>query len=186
MTAALRLAVWAMLMALAVAFILQRGGMRTDLTLFLPPAATPVQHLVLDQLREGPAARVILAAVDGGDADASARLTRALGRALRRDPAFQAVYTGEAGAATAGVAALDRHRYLLSARMDDAEAFDPARLREHFRAIHAQLTGAVPADPARLQRDPTGELRYLLGQIGPSGPGAGEGPWMTADGRGLL
>lgn len=182
----LRLTAWAALMAVAAAFIALRGDLRTDLTLFLPPAADPVQHLVLDQLRQGPAARVILAAVDGGDEAASARLNRDLGRALGDDSAFAAVYNGEAGAALTGADTLARYRYLLSPRMDQPSPLGEARLRQAFQAIHEQLTGVVPADLSRLQRDPTGELRHLLSRIGPAGPATRGGVWMTGDGRGLL
>src|SRR5258708_13668401 len=75
--------------------IVARARYITDLSAFLPASPTPTQQLLVDQLRDGPASRLILIAIEGGDADARARVSVAMAARLRRDRQFSSVDTGE-------------------------------------------------------------------------------------------
>ena len=83
----LPLAAW--LAALLLAAALAAGARYTaDLSAFLPRAPNPAQQLLVDQLREGAVARVMLIAIEGADAGKRAALSRALAARLRaRRPA---------------------------------------------------------------------------------------------------
>ena len=52
-------ALWLCCVALA-SFIVARARYITDLSAFLPAKPTPAQQLLVDQLRDGPASRLIL------------------------------------------------------------------------------------------------------------------------------
>lgn len=187
MTPRWRALLWAGALAAVLALIVLRGQVRTDLSLFLPDAAGPVQHLVVDQLRRGPAARVVLAAIGGAPAPALADLSRGLADALRGDPAFEGVYNGAGGAPLAGLDILRRHRYLLSPQMDQSDPLGVGPLRKAFQAIRERLTGAVPGmDVGQARADPTGAFSALLKHLRPGGPERRQGVWFTDDGRALL
>ena len=77
-------ALWILCLALA-SLVVARARYITDLSAFLPANPTPAQQLLVDQLRDGPASRLILIAVEHGDADARARASVALAARLRRE-----------------------------------------------------------------------------------------------------
>src|ERR1700722_15647713 len=88
------LVVWLGCVAIAV-IVVARAHYSTDLSTFLPAHPTPSQQLLVDQLRDGPASRLILIAIEGADADPRARLSRTLAATLRRYPRFAGVENGE-------------------------------------------------------------------------------------------
>src|SRR5258707_8994637 len=88
------LILWAGCIAFA-AFIVARAHYITDLSAFLPANPTPRQQLLVDQLRDGPASRLILIAIDGGEAGTRARVSVATASRLRRDLQFSSVENGE-------------------------------------------------------------------------------------------
>src|ERR1700736_4264681 len=85
---------WSCCLALA-AVIVARAHYITDLSAFLPASPTPTQQLLVDQLRDGPASRLILMAIEGGDSGARARVSAAMADRLRRDRQFSTVNNGE-------------------------------------------------------------------------------------------
>src|SRR5882757_7557973 len=112
------------------AFVLVASGIvalaryTTDLSAFLPRSPTATQRLLVDQLREGIASRLILIGIEGADSTERARISLGLGRRLRADPQFVAVNNGEPVGLDRDREMLFNHRYLLS------EAVNPA----HFTA----------------------------------------------------
>src|ERR1700693_6190934 len=85
-----------------------------DLSAFLPAKPTHLQKLMVDQLRDGPASRLLLIALEGGDAETRARVSLAMARRLRNDAAFSSVENGETLTASRDRDFLFTHRYLLS------------------------------------------------------------------------
>jgi predicted exporter len=107
-----RIALWMGAMVLA-AIIVARANYTADLSAFLPRAPSERQRLLVDQLRDGPASRLLLIAIEGGDAAARAQLSRAIARQLRGDAAFAAVDNGEPVNEERDREFLFAHRYLL-------------------------------------------------------------------------
>src|ERR1700731_4139755 len=110
-------ALWLCCLALAAALV-ARPRYITDLSAFLPAHPTPTQQLLVDQLRDGPASRLILIAIEQGDAASRARVSIGLTERLRKDPAFAGVNNGEAVAGQSDREFLFQHRYLLSEAVD--------------------------------------------------------------------
>ena len=172
---------------LACGIIISRSQFTTDLSAFLPRSPTPAQQLLLEQITDGLASRLILVGIEGADAPARARLSKQIAQRLRADPAFASVNNGEPVSAERDRAFLFDNRYLLS----------PAVTPERFSAdgLHAALSDSIDllASPAGLlvksllPRDPTGEMVQLLGQLNSgSRPQMVDGTWASRDGARAL
>lgn len=173
---------------LACGAIISRTTITTDLSAFLPRNPTAEQQLLMDQLRDGLASRLILVGIEGEDAPVRARLSKQTAQRLRTDPAFISVNNGEAVNTERDRAYLFNNRYLLS----------PAVTPDHFTVsgLKAALAESIDllASPAGLMvksllpNDPTGEMVQLLGELD-SGtqPPLVDGAWASRDGtRALL
>jgi len=180
------LIVWLGCVAFAVV-VVARAHYITDLSGFLPAHPTPTQQLLVDQLRDGPASRLILIAIEQGDAASRARLSTGLAERLRKDPAFASVNNGEAVAGQRDREFLFQHRYLLSEAVD-AQRFTAAGLSAAIRETIDNL--ASPAGllfKSLLPRDPTGELLNIIDQLARSPtPQSRDGVWISSDGNRAL
>ncbi len=195
--AALTLALWlgALLAGLAIAW---RAHYVADLSAFLPSAPTPEQAVLLDQLKNGATARLVLIAVEGApgnldanaDASAMARAdaSRRLRAALRASGLFASVENGERAAwADAGKFVFE-HRYLLSPAVDAAR-FSVAGLRAAIDDTVALLgTPAGSLLKPIVFRDPTGETVRIAEALTPArAPKSENGVWVArATPRALL
>jgi len=172
---------------LACGIIISRSQFTTDLSAFLPRSPTPAQQLLLEQIRDGLASRLILVGIEGADASTRARLSKQIAQRLRAEPAFVTVNNGEPVSAERDRAFLFDNRYLLS------PAVTPARFS--VDGLHAALSDSIDllASPAGLlvksllPRDPTGEIVQLLDQLN-SGtrPQMVDGAWASRDGARAL
>src|SRR5262252_3210050 len=108
--------VWALLVLIA-ATIVTRATYTADLSAFLPRRASATQRLLVEQLREGPAAHLIIAAIGGADATTRAAVSRQMTLRLRADPAFLAIDNGDVAQLERDREFLFEHRYLLSPRV---------------------------------------------------------------------
>jgi predicted exporter len=175
------LALWLCSAALAC-IIVARAHYITDLSAFLPAKPTPTQQLLVDQLRDGPASRLILIAIERGDAGARGQVSVAMASRLRRDPQFSSINNGQPVTAERDREFLFQHRYLLSDSVTAAR-FSPA-------GLHAAIEDTIDdlASPAGLMlksllpNDPTGEMLHIIEQLerAPS-PASREGVWVSAD-----
>jgi predicted exporter len=173
---------------LACGMIISRSQFTTDLSAFLPRSPTPAQQLLLEQIRDGLASRLILVGIEGADASTRARLSKQIAQRLRPDPAFVSVNNGEPVSAERDRAYLFNNRYLLS------PAVTPARFSAE--GLHTALSDSIEllASPAGLlvksllPRDPTGEMVQLLDQLDAGKrPTMVDGAWASRDGaRALL
>jgi predicted exporter len=181
------LAVWLGCIALA-AIVVARAHYITDMSAFLPARPTPAQRLLIDQLRDGPASRLIFIAIEQGNPAARAQISKAIAARLRRDAQFASVNNGEAASLERDREFLLEHRYLLSDRVTAA--------RFSAEGLHAAIEDSIDdlASPAGLllksllPRDPTGELPHILEQLSSaSQPRSSDGVWVSRDGaRALL
>ena len=141
--ALLLLAVWIAAIVAAAVFAQRHLAVSSDLRLFLPSAATPEQRLLLEGLGEGPAARILVVALEGATPEELADVSRALVEALRGDAAFLFVANGEVALDDFPDALLP-YRFLLSTTLD-SRRFDADFLTESLAARARDL-----ASPGRL------------------------------------
>jgi predicted exporter len=180
------IALWLAFLLACVA-IASRTHFTTDLSAFLPRAPTPEQKLLMDQLRDGLASRLILVGIEGADAPTRARLSKQTAQRLRADAAFVTVNNGEPVNTGRDRDFLFGNRFLLS------PAVTPARFS--VDGLHAALSDSIDllASPAGLlvksllPRDPTGEMVGLLDQFSrKSPPKLVDGAWASGDGSRAL
>ena len=180
------LAAWLAAVASA-ALIAAHARYITDLSAFLPVRPTPMQRLLVDQLRSGPASRLILIAIEHGGIETRAAISAAMAHRLRNDREFSSINDGEQLNADRDREFLFGHRYLLS------EAVTP----QHFSA--AGLKAAIEETIANLAspeglllkslvpRDPTGEMLQIIEQLSRTAvPRTRDGVWVSADGERTL
>ena len=172
---------------LACGIVISRSRFTTDLSAFLPRSPSPAQQVLLEQIRDGLASRLILVGIEGADASTRAGLSRQIATRLRADPAFVSVNNGEPVSAERDRAFLFNNRYLLS------PAVTPARFSAD--GLHAALSDSIDllASPAGLlvksllPRDPTGEMVQLLEQFNSGArPQMVDGTWASRDGARAL
>ena len=178
--------VWAVLVAVA-AIVVARARYTTDLSAFLPRSPTATQRLLVNQLRDGVASRLIIVAIEGSDSQTRARLSKAVAARLRPDPQFGSVSNGEVSGMDRDRAFLFEHRYVLS------EAVTPERFTVEGLREAIQDTIDLLASPAGLlvkelfPRDPTGEMVQIVGQLESGGPPrTADGVWTSPDGKRAL
>ena len=179
-------AIWLCCVILA-AVVVARAHYVTDLSAFLPAKPTPTQQLLVDQLRDGPASRLILVAIDQGSAQARAAASIATAGRLRRDPQFTSVNNGEPVNADRDRQFLFQHRYVLSDTINAAR-FSGEGLRAAIQDTLDDL--ASPAGlmlKSLLTNDPTGEMLHIVDQLErtPS-PATRDGVWISPDGTRAL
>ena len=177
---------WALLCALAASIAL-RTHYTTDLSAFLPRSPTSTQQLLVEQLREGPAARLIIAAIEGGDPAVRAQVSVKMSQALRRRSEFAVVNNGDAASLERDRRFLFGHRYVLSDAMT-AEHFSVAGLHAAIAAgVDALASPEGPLLKPLFPRDPTGELLNILDAAGSThAPHTEGGVWASADGARAL
>ncbi|KWE29821.1 hypothetical protein WL74_04990 [Burkholderia cepacia] len=174
--------VW-LLALVACGIAIGRAHFTADLSAFLPSSPSAGQRVLVDQLRDGIVSRLILVAIDGGDAATRAALSRRVAGTLRADPQFAAVHNGEAANDARDRQFIFDHRYLLS----------PAVTPQRFSAdgLHQALgdsldllsSSAGLVAKALLPRDPTGEVAALVDQLdGAAQPASRDGVWASRDG----
>jgi predicted exporter len=152
---------WLALLAGAGLIIQHSLRISGDLRLFMPTPHDAVGRLLLEEVSEGPAAKLLLVSIQGAPPEALAATSQNLSAALRADPAFGFVSNGEQRLDMVPDALLP-YRYLLSTTLDT----------NHLDAdyLHAQLQEREQdlASPAAtlltplLPRDPTLELLKVL------------------------
>ena len=180
------LLLWLLAM-LAGAAVVWNSRFSTDVSFFLPAHPSAEQQILVGQLKDGAVSRLLMLAVDGGDAGRRAAVSRELRRRLAVLPEFATVQNGDVEGQDAERDFLFAHRYLLS----------PAVTPQRFSAegLAAAVTNSIDllASPvglllkSTLTRDPTGELVELLGGLNPGAqPDSVAGVWASHDGQRAL
>jgi predicted exporter len=178
--------VWVVLAATA-AVVIVRARYTTDLSAFLPKSPTATQRLLVDQLQDGLASRLIIVAIEGADSQTRARISVAMAERLHPDSQFVSINNGESAGMDRDRAFLFEHRYLLS------DAVTPERFTVEGLKGAIQDTVDLLASPAGLlvkellPHDPTGEMVEIVGQLGGGGaPRTENGVWSSGDGKRAL
>ena len=182
----LPLVIW-MVGMLACLLVIVQTHFVADLSAFLPRAPNARQQLLIDQLRDGAVARLIMMGIEGGDSAERARLSRALARDLQQTNLFVAVQNGQEEAQEHDRAYFFDNRYLLSPAVSTAH-FESDGLHAAISSSIDALSGDAGMTIKRLfARDPTGETLQLLDQFSNlSKPQSIDGAWASRDGKRAL
>jgi len=145
---------WLAALLLAGWQVAQRLELSGDLRRFLPDPRTPAQALLVDELGEGPGARVLMLALSDAPPEALAAQSRALRARLAARPEFAAVANGGEAGLDAIPARLRPYRYLLSPTLDEHRydaAFLAGQLQARVQDLALPAAGLleplIPADP---------------------------------------
>ena len=170
---------WLLCVALA-GWVTARSHYVADLSAFLPSSPSPEQAVLLDQLRTGVGARLVLIGIEGGSAPARAAASLAWARTLRQGGQFESVNNGDNAPYEAFGSFLFAHRYLLSPAVD-AQHFSVDGLREAIDQTVALLgTPAGAMVKPVILRDPTGETVRMAETLLPrQGPRSEGGAWAS-------
>jgi predicted exporter len=171
---------WVLLVLAALAYVATSLSISADFSAFLPKGQNEAQRILNRELRDGLASRLLLIELSHDDPHSLARISRVMARTLRADPAIRYVANGEATLDAPDLAFIERHRYLLSDRIDAAH-FDTAQLRAALEERLEGLAGGGGALEKRwLASDPTGETLHVLAQLAPATqPERSEGVWFA-------
>jgi len=176
---------WLALLACSV-LLASRARITSDFTAFLPARLDTDQALLVHQLREGVASRMMLIGIAGAAPHKLAAASRSLAQRLSASPLFAYVNNGEARFGAADRALVERWRYLLSPAVAPAR-FTSAGLHAALeRALQALASPLGPMLSGRIAADPTGEARRYLESLPDAGPATRDGVWFSPDGKRAL
>jgi predicted exporter len=184
MSAAARAFLIWLLAMLAGAVVVWNSHFSADMSFFLPARPSAAQQVLVDQLKEGVVTRLLMVAIEGGDAAQRAAASRQLRGRLEKSPEFVAIQNGQAGSLDADRDFLFRHRYLLSPAVKP-ERFTVDGLRESIaNSVDLLASPAGMMIKPLLPRDPTGEMIELLSGLNAGAqPNVQEGVWASRDGE---
>ncbi len=97
---------------------------RADLSVFLPPEPSREEAVVVGQLQNGAANRILLVGIEGSDTATLARLGKDFSDKLRKNPSFSHVHNGQSIFNPAEQELIYNYRYLLSSNTT-SELFTP-------------------------------------------------------------
>jgi predicted exporter len=180
------IAPWLIGVAAAV-WIVAQANYVTDLSAFLPAKPTPLQKQLVDQLRNGPASRLILIALEDDESQVRAHVSLGMAQRLRNDSEFSNVDNGEPVSAERDRDFLFQHRYLLSNAVT-AQRFSAAGLRTAIEeTIENLATSTGLMLKSLVPHDPTGEMLHIIDELARTqGPRTQNGVWVSADGARTL
>ncbi|TXT29305.1 MAG: transmembrane protein [Rhodocyclaceae bacterium] len=184
MSAAARAFLIWLLAMLAGAAVVWNSHFSADMSFFLPGRPSAAQQVLVDQLKEGAVTRLLMVAIEGGDAAQRAAASRQLHGRLEKLPEFVSVQNGQAGSLDADRDFLFRYRYLLSPAVKP-ERFTVDGLRESIaNSVDLLASPAGMMIKPLLPRDPTGEMIELLSGLSSGAqPNVSEGVWASRDGE---
>lgn len=179
---------WLAVLAGCLWWVTAHTRFNTDMAAFLPDSAAPAQQLMVDQLRDGVASRLVLLAVENGSAAERAQTSRKLAQALAASGHFSYVRNGEQALSPAERERLMQYRHLLSPATAAAR-FSAAGLEQSLQDSLQLLASPAGAMVKQLlPGDPTGAMLSLLEDWGGAGssPSLQHGVWFSNDGQRAL
>lgn len=159
---AIRIAIAAAILTALTFLTFRTISIGRDLSFFQPAALSETSQIAMEQVRRGPASRLILIALEGAPAPQLAELSKSLAAELNPLPGFRHIANGANELDEGAIAFLVEHRYLLGAPPIPQE-FAEASLRQSLEKALANLgtfAGLAAAD--LLPRDPTGRTLSLV------------------------
>ncbi len=161
---------------------LWRTEIRSDLLDFLPRGVSPAAQAMLEEMRQGSTAGLVLIAIESAPEADLARISRAIQAHLAGDARFSRIAGGDAGWSEAEEARLFAQRYLLSPIVN-AQAFETAALREALEEVLRGLrSSAAPLVARYALPDPVGAFPAWLARLGGGNRlTTRDGAWFVAE-----
>ena len=179
---------WLIWLAAAGWVLIYQTPITTDLTFFLPRNAGLLDSILVQQMREGPASRMLMIALEGDSEAERAKVSEHLAERLRSCPEFESITHRPDPTSLDGLEQrLFPFRYSLSPAVQP-DHFNPVQLRSALtQRINELASPAGTLQKRWITRDPTGEWSQLLGSwMGKTGPSMRHGVWFSADGQRAL
>ncbi len=172
---------WVGAIGVALVILLTRLQLSFDLSAFFPRQTTLAHEVLIEQVRNGPASRLLVVGISAGETGNAAEAARLLQQELARDPGFVSVLNGEFDEQAADVPFPVSDYFLLMDDLDfSAEGLRGAiqeRLRDLSFGGGSELLALVSRDPYLATLD-------VLESLAPAEL-SGD-PWIAADGSAVL
>ncbi|HWE71651.1 MAG TPA: MMPL family transporter [Stellaceae bacterium] len=175
---------------IAAIVVITQTRFSADMSAFLPRSPSPAQQILVDQMQNGAASRILLIAIENAPTPALAALSKEFGKRLRTDTGdFGAVNNGDAAANdfTAMRDLFWRYRYALSPTVTPARftADGLHKALENDLALLSSNMGGLVKET--LPADPTDEILTLLNGLSTQKqPTNRDGVWFSPDGKRAL
>src|SRR5688572_7661856 len=138
-----------------------------DLRLYLPSPRNEEQRLLLEEVGQGPASRLLLICLEGAEPALLAEMSQAMVGTLRSDPRFR--FVGNGGADLGGLPdELLPYRYLLTPAFDDQPLDSTLLAKEMRNRLKDLASPAAGIIEEWIRRDPTLEILRLAQAWQPS------------------
>lgn len=169
---------------LASVLVISQTRFVADLSAFMPKLPSARQQMLIDQLRDGAIARIVLVGIEGADEAERGRLSRLLVGKLAHNPRFTSVQNGDRQAQQRDQQYFFDNRYLLSPAVTP-QRFSAAGLHDAIQGTLDAISGDAGLIVKKiLPRDPTGETLQILEQfIGENQPSTSDDIWVSRDGK---
>jgi predicted exporter len=180
------LVAWCLVLAGGALWVHREFRLSADLRDFMPAPRSEAQRLLLQNIGESPASRLLLVALHGDEPAVLARLSRELSASLGDAPEMRFVSNGAGGADTFPDALL-AYRYLITDAFDDAPINASVLATALSQRAEEMTSPGATLIEEMLPRDPTLETMRLASrwQAGEE-PRQIDGAWFTADGQRAL
>jgi predicted exporter len=151
---------WLTMMLLCSWWAFSHITLRTDMSLFLPEGTAPEQQLLLNEINQGPANRLLIIAIQGGTAEKRAVVSQHFTAQLRKNRSFERVENGAPRKIEVD-STLFKHRYLIGP--DHAVEFTASNLHAALSQRLAELKSPFPSPfKELLAADPSGTYHTML------------------------
>jgi predicted exporter len=168
---------WLLALLVCAWFAIARTPISSELSDFMPAGDAADQALV-DQLRKGAGARLLLIGIEGAAPERLAELSTGLAAALQPGGLFRRVVNGPLAVDEREQALLFEYRYLLAPTA--ADHFTTDALQNALRARFDDLSSPFTLDKADIPADPTAALRAVRGALQrEGGPRLRFGVWFA-------
>jgi predicted exporter len=173
---------WVLFMAGGMWLSVTHVDVHSELSDLLPEGTTATQRLLLSEVRNGLAGRLVLLALEGGNIDELALASRQFSERLRESGLFTLVENGAEGLTPHERAIVFQARYLLSPRIG-SDSFSGEALREALEQRIADLRSPLaPLIKETIPSDPTGEFFAIVSAWSEEHrPAKHLGVWMSKD-----
>ena len=173
---------WVLMMAGGFWLSATQVAVHSELGDLLPEGTSATQRLLLSQVRSGLAGRLLLLALEGGNPDELAQVSRDFADRLTKSGNFALVANGTQGMTPQDHGLIFQYRYLLSPRVG-REAFSTESLRDALQQRVDDLRSPLaPLIKETIAADPTGEFFTILsGWSADDRPAKHRGVWMSRD-----